>query len=667
MKLPLDLHTCAEVACNQLARFITTYLPAGRLDPCHSLVTVSELRCLSIVVLRPTHNGMSPGLVNIAMTERYATLRTHTPDVVSGPSTTSWDQRRSVVPTDYNELSPLDLIAEQGRILNKRLTQHGRKTSEDNIPVIGGLDSSVFPKFGTGDMYEDRVFRYDRRDRLPDRRKAGEQEKNPMELLSLSTMSLLSPRPTSSRSPSQSSSVLSIDTSSDGSSTPTEDYLPPQTYQTQSNAPRLRPIIKTQHLNQAPSPHSPTTPDQLSDRAYSPRPFSPETAKTLDRPRIPSPLLARPIRTPSINFSRPYSSRSSTFSDTSSAYEVTSSVAVDYFTGPEPSPPLYGRSPASVMSSPGLEDEDMQNLPRGRRKSRPVDTGVFFHSKSIKSATSAHRWPTTPVTPTNQRKFFPDNLSAGRRTPSNERSLGRSIDRPSFDRASFDRLPPDRPTHRPTTSSSEHSPYAGHDHHVRRPSTAPRPRSQDPNPRLYPPEPTDVFSSPTQVLSSTPTLSNIAIPPDSTISADDHVSLAIKYHQQDLLPQSTHHFQLAAEMGSPTGMLLYSLSLRHGWGCAANPAKAVEYLHLAAENASAQADQNGVVRPAATPTPVTPISPDLKNPTNGKGSATLALAIYELGQSYMHGWGVQKDKHLALRCFEMSANFGDTDGQWYRA
>jgi TPR repeat protein len=101
-------------------------------------------------------------------------------------------------------------------------------------------------------------------------------------------------------------------------------------------------------------------------------------------------------------------------------------------------------------------------------------------------------------------------------------------------------------------------------------------------------------------------------------------------------------------MGSPTGMLLYSLSLRHGWGCAANPQKAVEYLHLAAENASAQVDI-------------------VQAPTMGEkgGSATLALAIYELGQSYMHGWGVQKDKHLALRCFEISANFGDTDGQWY--
>jgi hypothetical protein len=170
-----------------------------------------------------------------------------------------------------------------------------------------------------------------------------------------------------------------------------------------------------------------------------------------------------------------------------------------------------------------------------------------------------------------------------------------------------------------------------------------------------------MFSSPTQILNPTRavTMSLVPVPAD-TISAEDHVNLGIKFHEQDLLPQSTHHFSLAAEMGSPTGMLLYSLSLRHGWGCASNPAKAVEWLHAAAESASAEVDANGVRRPI-------PGGEMLQfNSADGKrGGATLALAIYELGQSYMNGWGVAKDKHLALRCFEISANFGDTDGQWY--
>jgi TPR repeat protein len=107
-------------------------------------------------------------------------------------------------------------------------------------------------------------------------------------------------------------------------------------------------------------------------------------------------------------------------------------------------------------------------------------------------------------------------------------------------------------------------------------------------------------------------------------------------------------------------MLLFSLSLRHGWGCAANQEKAVEWLHAAAESASAEVDANGVRRPS-------PASDTLQfNSADGKrGGATLASAISASRQSYMNGWGVAKDKHLALRCFEISANFGDTDGQWY--
>jgi len=41
--------------------------------------------------------------------------------------------------------------------------------------------------------------------------------------------------------------------------------------------------------------------------------------------------------------------------------------------------------------------------------------------------------------------------------------------------------------------------------------------------------------------------------------------------------------------------------------------------------------------------------------------AQFALAIYELGMSYMNGWGIPKDKPLAVRCFEIAGSWGDTD------
>ena len=41
--------------------------------------------------------------------------------------------------------------------------------------------------------------------------------------------------------------------------------------------------------------------------------------------------------------------------------------------------------------------------------------------------------------------------------------------------------------------------------------------------------------------------------------------------------------------------------------------------------------------------------------------AEFALAIYELGISYMNGWGIPKDKSLAVRCFEIAGSWGDCD------
>jgi len=36
--------------------------------------------------------------------------------------------------------------------------------------------------------------------------------------------------------------------------------------------------------------------------------------------------------------------------------------------------------------------------------------------------------------------------------------------------------------------------------------------------------------------------------------------------------------------------------------------------------------------------------------------AQFALSIYELGVSHMNGWGIEQDKLLALRCFEIAGS-----------
>jgi len=45
----------------------------------------------------------------------------------------------------------------------------------------------------------------------------------------------------------------------------------------------------------------------------------------------------------------------------------------------------------------------------------------------------------------------------------------------------------------------------------------------------------------------------------------------------------------------------------------------------------------------------------------GSAKGELVLAIFELGNCFRHGWGVQKDPVAAREYYETAANLGDTD------
>src|SRR5438876_3941934 len=152
----------------------------------------------------------------------------------------------------------------------------------------------------------------------------------------------------------------------------------------------------------------------------------------------------------------------------------------------------------------------------------------------MKSLDSAHRWPQTPVTPTNEeeRKFFP--------SPESEKSLpGRST------RAMSTTEVPPLP--RPSTSGSiTETPKAqinrSLSHEVRRPSPSSRPRSQGSPKSRYtlqpPPTPREIFNSSKQVLNSSRSVTMSLTPvPAESISPEDHATLGIQFHQQGLLPQ----------------------------------------------------------------------------------------------------------------------------------
>lgn len=135
-------------------------------------------------------------------------------------------------------------------------------------------------------------------------------------------------------------------------------------------------------------------------------------------------------------------------------------------------------------------------------------------------------------------------------------------------------------------------------------------------------------------------------PTMSDLSAEEHVSKAIALHENGALQESSWHLRHAAKQGHPTGMLLYALACRHGWGMRPNPREAVQWLRKAADSASLEiADEEDQAK-EGKPVDVT---------ERKTRKAQFALSIYELGVSHMNGWGIEQDKALALRCFEIAA------------
>lgn len=146
---------------------------------------------------------------------------------------------------------------------------------------------------------------------------------------------------------------------------------------------------------------------------------------------------------------------------------------------------------------------------------------------------------------------------------------------------------------------------------------------------------------------------NQPINPSLELTAEDHLSKGIASHETGNFKESTYHLRIAAKANLPTAMLLYALACRHGWGMRPNPSEGVQWLRRAADCASLEIaddeDQQAKSGQAS----------DLQQQKARR--AQFALSIYELGVSHMNGWGIEQDKALALRCFEIAGNWGDAD------
>ncbi|WYZ34631.1 hypothetical protein EsH8_I_000907 [Colletotrichum jinshuiense] len=134
----------------------------------------------------------------------------------------------------------------------------------------------------------------------------------------------------------------------------------------------------------------------------------------------------------------------------------------------------------------------------------------------------------------------------------------------------------------------------------------------------------------------------------SSPAIDEDIQEAIRLHEAEDYEKSTAIF---ARLADPKGanntlsQFLYGLALRHGWGCEPDPEGAIKYLSAAASNAAA-------VEQMA-------LKAGLKKGGAAKGE--LVLAIFELANSFRHGWGTTKDPIAAKQYYETAANLGDTD------
>lgn len=130
----------------------------------------------------------------------------------------------------------------------------------------------------------------------------------------------------------------------------------------------------------------------------------------------------------------------------------------------------------------------------------------------------------------------------------------------------------------------------------------------------------------------------------SSAKGDENIQEAIRLHESGDLSASTAMFGRLAE-GNAMAQIMYGLALRHGWGIPPDPPLAIQYLSRAAASSAN-------IESAA-------LTSGMKKGGAAKGE--LVLAVYELANSFRHGWGVEKDPVAARKYYETAANLGDTD------
>lgn len=138
---------------------------------------------------------------------------------------------------------------------------------------------------------------------------------------------------------------------------------------------------------------------------------------------------------------------------------------------------------------------------------------------------------------------------------------------------------------------------------------------------------------------------------------------SLDYQNFEDWEKSYEQWKSLAKNKDPLGLYLHGMCLREGYGCSRNQSKGVELLKETIE----------------TIIQISKGSMDVLMNINGNQRAEhlntshhnitsaniLGFATFELGMSYMHGWGISKNKNMAVHYIGIAAALDDFDAQQY--
>ena len=315
----------------------------------------------------------------------------------------------------------------------------------------------------------------------------------------------------------------------------------------------------------------------------------------------------------------------------------------------------HGQQTGATSLTPTLGPGNTTHLAPGTTLSTPNATTAQADRTgsrlSLYSNYSYYGIPESPVggSPAPTASQFPDSPQGPRSSPSNSPNASRLLRSPAPRGVSpmnphqdaQGHFAPSQPPAASPLASSQMTPnglyqpqYQAEQHHQRSFFKRKKSSRSTVSTRSYNPSLSDNFHGQDLPQASTP---------------EEYLQMGITYHERDQLALSAHCFEQSATLNSGCGfgMLMWGLTLRHGWGVKRDEKVGFAWVRQAADAAvgDLEAAVNGVEADAVKVSVVQDVCCALHLPSRQN---ELVLAIFEVGQCYSKGWGVKEDKKLAF-------------------